>query len=149
MSEPRPDPPAEARLALPVAAAAELQDHLLIAGHDLERLRALLEHACEALLAGFHGVRANIAPPAGDDPTARAAALRRLDESVVALQFQDLAAQLIAHTGQRLRHCADRLGRDALADQTDETEAAVVTPAPARLNPVAQAEMHAGSIELF
>jgi hypothetical protein len=56
--------------------------------------------------------------------------------------------QLIAHTSQRLRHCADRLARDALGDD-DEDGAALVEPAAQGPNPVTQDEMHAGSIELF
>jgi hypothetical protein len=74
-------------------------------------------------------------------------ALRWLSGAVVALQFQDMAAQLISHTDRRLRSCADRLARDALADDEDGT--AVTLPAPLRPNPVTQDEIDAGSIELF
>jgi hypothetical protein len=66
---------------------------------------------------------------------------------VTALQFQDMASQLIAHTQRRLRGCADRLACDALDD--DEDGDAVVEAPPLRPNPVTQDEMDAGSIELF
>lgn len=66
--------------------------------------------------------------------------------AITALQFQDLAAQLVAHTQHRLRGCADSLARDAMGD---EDGAAVVEPPPLRPNPVTQDEMDAGSIELF
>jgi hypothetical protein len=67
---------------------------------------------------------------------------------VTALQFQDMASQLIAHTHRRLRHCADQLAREVMGDD-DEDGCAVVEEAPPRPNPVTQDEMDAGSIELF
>ena len=68
---------------------------------------------------------------------------------MTALQFQDMAAQLITHTQRRLRHCADRLARDAFPVEGAGAEEAVVAPAPPCPNPVTQAEMQAGSVELF
>ena len=67
--------------------------------------------------------------------------------AITAMQFQDLASQLIAHTGHRLRGCTDRLAREAMGD--DEDGPAVVESVPLRPNPVTQDEMDAGSIELF
>ena len=67
--------------------------------------------------------------------------------AITAMQFQDLASQLITHTGHRLRGCADRLAREAMGDDEDGT--AVVESVPLRPNPVTQDEMDAGSIELF
>ena len=40
---------------LPLVAAADLQDHLMVASHDLERLQRLLEDAGEALMGHFYG----------------------------------------------------------------------------------------------
>ena len=74
-------------------------------------------------------------------------ARRALGGAVIALQFQDMASQLIAHTDRRLKSCADRLARDALAD--DDDGAPLTMPAPLRPNPVTQDEVDAGSIELF
>jgi hypothetical protein len=64
---------------------------------------------------------------------------RHLGGAIPALQFQDMASQLIAHTHRRLRDCADRLAG----------EAAAVEAPPLRPNPVTQDEMDTGSIELF
>ena len=60
-----------------------------------------------------------------------------------------MASQLITHTQRRLRHCADRLARDALRSRAPVTSEAVVAAAPLRPNPVTQDEMEAGSVELF
>jgi hypothetical protein len=67
--------------------------------------------------------------------------------AVKALQFQDMASQLITHTSGRLRNCADRLARDAFVG--DEDGEAVVDEAPLRANPVTQSEMDTGFVELF
>jgi hypothetical protein len=136
---------------LPLAAAADLQDHLLIACHDLERLQGLLAHACDVLLLSFHGANdeaAALRDALGHADAPRLDALAaHLGRAVTALQFQDMASQLIAHTQRRLRGCADRLACDALDD--DEDGDAVVEAPPLRPNPVTQDEMDAGSIELF
>jgi ubiquinone biosynthesis protein UbiJ len=88
---------------------------------DLERLQRLLAHACDTLLACFDGSAAELRRA---QPDVRAA-LRRLDEAVIALQFQDMAQQLIAHAQARLADGA------------------------ARANPVTQGGVAAGSVELF
>ena len=107
---------------------------------------------CVLPLAACKRKPANPAPPeapaAPQDREARLRDVRRqLAEAVTALQFQDLASQLIAHTHQRLRNCADQLARDAFGPDADGE--AVVAPAPLRPNPVTQDEMDAGSVELF
>ena len=131
--------------ALPLLLAADLQDHLLTAGNDLDRLQRLLHDTCELLLARFSGALAGLAD--APDAPALAGVRRQLAEAVTALQFQDLASQLIAHTHQRLRNCADQLAADAFAPDADGE--AVVAPLPLRPNPVTQDEMDAGSVELF
>ena len=45
-----PEPPPAA---LPALAATELQDHLLVANNDLERLQRLLDDASQALMQHF------------------------------------------------------------------------------------------------
>ena len=144
-----PDPPA-----LSVLAATDLQDHLLMANNDLERLQRLLDDAAQALMHHFtfatehmnaalvHLEASNLREP----PTIREAR-KTLANAITALQFQDMATQLIAHTSRRLRTCADRLAAEVMGD--DEDGAAVVAQAPLRPNPVTQYEMDAGSIELF
>jgi hypothetical protein len=129
---------------LPLVAAAELQDDLMTATNDLERLQRLLADACDALLHNFCEANARVEAL----PPADAAGLRgNLSGAVVALQFQDMASQLIAHTSRRLRACADRVAREAMGD--DEDGAALVEAPPPRPNPVTQDEMDAGSVELF
>jgi hypothetical protein len=71
----------------------------------------------------------------------------QLGSAVTALQFQDMASQLIEHTNLRLRNCADQLADTLFVD--DEEGPTIVTPAPMRPNPVTQSEMNVGSVELF
>ena len=132
---------------LPLATAAALQDDLLTATHDLDRLQRLLGNACGTLMRNFVAVHAMLDElPALPDRDA--AALRaEISGAIGALQFEDMAAQLIAHTALRLRACADRIAREALGDDEDEPAAGIAPPA--RPNPVTQDEMDAGSIELF
>ena len=133
---------------LPLPAAAELQDDLLAACHDLDRLGALLAHASGELMARFRGALAQMhALEQAHGPAGLAIAQRELGAAVTALQFEDMSSQLIAHTLRRLRNCADRLAMAAMGDDEDGT--AVVAPPPLRPNPVTQDEMDAGSVELF
>jgi hypothetical protein len=146
---------------MPLAIAADLQDHLMVACHDLERLQRLLDDASQALMGHFTGATAqlevalreleggSVAPtelqllPLQDLQDAR----QTLVGAITALQFQDMASQLIHHTTQRLRNCADRLASEAFED--DEDGDAVVQALPLRPNPVTQDEMDAGSVDLF
>jgi hypothetical protein len=130
------------------ALAFELQDELLTACNDLERLLGLLGGTCRDLGAAFHEALALIA--SRRDGGADAADLLAQVESllargVTALQFDDMASQLVTHTRRRLRHSADRLAIVAMG----EDEEAVIEPALLRPNPVTQDEMDAGSVELF
>lgn len=138
-------------LAFPLATAADLQDHLMIATNDLERLQVLLQDACDTLMQRFYGAMEHLhatRPSLADaGQPALDMALRELGQAVTALQFQDMASQLIAHTGKRLRNGADLLARQAMGDDEDGTT--VVESPPLRPNPVTQAEMDAGSVELF
>ena len=119
--------------ALPLALVADIQEGLVAACNDLDRLRDLLDDAFGSLLAILPLEQS---PTSGDARTA-----------VTSMQFHDLGVQLIAHTRKRLQYCADRLAQDAFGAD-DEGEAAV-EPAPVRANPVTCAEMDAGSVELF
>ena len=133
--------------ALPLLLAADLQDHLMMASNDLDRLQRLLADTCDALMQRFHGAVGQLDGGNAIDAGTVRDVRRLLGEAVTALQFQDMASQLIAHTHQRLRNCADQLARDAFGPDADgET---VVAPAPLRPNPVTQDEMDAGSVELF
>lgn len=143
--------PATVETGMPFLVAAELQDNLLRVDNDLARLQTLLSDACDTMLAGFCGasseLRAIDQSAEGQTPGDLQRAIDHLSQAVVALQFQDMATQLIAHTHQRLRHCTDRLAREAIAD--DDDDESVVAAAPTRPNPVTQDEMDAGSIDLF
>ena len=119
----------------------------MTASNDLDRLQRLLADAGTTLLQHFHGLSQQLERGLVVDPASLACARQALSGAVVALQFQDMAAQLIAHTDKRLRSCADRLAHDALSD--DEDGEGLTLPAPLRPNPVTQDEIDAGSIELF
>jgi hypothetical protein len=139
---------------MPLAAAADLQDHLMVASNDLERLQRLLDDASQALMSHFTGATAHLetalrqlqATPSTDPQPLNDARLT-LGGAITALQFQDMASQLITHTTRRLRNCADRLASDAFSG--DEDGEAVVEALPLRPNPVTQDEMDAGSVDLF
>lgn len=135
---------------LPFGTAADLQDNLLTVTNDLERLQTLLDHAHEAMQAGFFGLMQLLEEQSAagrTDPACIDDAQAHMAGAVKALQFQDMATQLIAHTSRRLHHCADRLAQNAFAD--DEDGDGVVEEAPLRPNPVTQSEMDTGFIELF
>lgn len=140
--------------ALPLVLAAELQDHLMTAANDLDRLQRLLTDASETLMGHFYGANQRLnralhqaAAVPEVDTAGLHEAMGALAGAVTALQFQDMASQLITHTHRRILSCADRLASDLLAD--DGEGAAVVTEPPPRPNPVTQDEMDAGSVELF
>jgi len=136
-------------------AAADLQDHLMTATNDLDRLQALLAHCCDELMQSFYGCHEQVQALMQDSSLGHADAYHerieqlshRLGGAVTALQFQDMASQLINHTHQRLRSCADQIARVTMGD--DEDGETVVADAPLRPNPVTQDEMDAGSVTLF
>ncbi|MBL8350093.1 MAG: hypothetical protein JNL87_07225 [Burkholderiaceae bacterium] len=141
--------PTEPMAPLPLLAAADLQDSLMVATNDLDRLQRLLRDATEALMGHFYGASGHLGQLSSlvsQHPELHAT-MGHLAGAVTALQFQDMASQLIDHTQRRLRHCTDRLAREVMGD--DEDGAAVVDDTPLRPNPVTQDEMDAGSIELF
>ena len=130
-------------------AAAELHDNLLQASSDLGRLQTLLDHSHETLQSAFFGTLQALegAAAAPIDAQALAQAREQLFAAVKALQFQDMATQLIAHTTRRLHDCAERLAQGVFGD--DEEGQAAIGEAPMRANPVSQAEMDTGFVELF
>lgn len=153
-----PFPPDQGPPGMDLLAAADLQDHLMVASNDLDRLQRLLDDASQALMGHFTGATARLeavirgletAGPTLDEEVGETVRDTQLvlGGAITAMQFQDMATQLIAHTTQRLRNCADRLARDTMGD--DEDGCALVEEAPLRPNPVTQDEMDAGSIELF
>jgi hypothetical protein len=140
--------------AVALHAVIELHDQLLCAGTELDRLQGLLSDAAQTLMHSFGEADALLRPmlAAGDaDAAATAERARQVIETLgsaaKALQFQDMAAQLIAFTQQRVAHCADRLASSALGHDADGE--GVIQPAPGRANPVVQYEMDTGLVELF
>lgn len=97
---------------------------------DLERLDALLIDAAAKLLESFGA----IAELSGG----REEFARPLGQAATALQFQDLASQLIAHTSGRLAACARATSANTRA-----------TPADKPCQPVRQRDLEEGSIDLF
>ena len=147
--------PQSAQATLPLLAAADLQDSLMVATNDLDRLQRLLSDTAETLIDHFHAAWSQITQLSRLAEQHPELPERQLHETmnhlagaVTALQFQDMASQLISHTRRRLRHCADRLACDVMGDD-DEDGVAVVEVACLRPNPVTQDEMDAGSVELF
>ena len=139
----------------PLLAAADIQDHLMTVTNDLERLQRLLDDAGESLMGHFYGatnILSQLLRTSASTSALSADDLHKLTAemagAITALQFQDMATQLIAHTSQRLRNCADQIARDTFGDDEDGA-AAFVEAAPLKPNPVTQDEMDAGSVELF
>jgi len=141
-----------AAAALPLAVAADIQDHLLAACTDLQRLQVLLADACDVLMDNFRSASGQLSLHRRRNTERELQSVLQhvqgqLGNAVTALQFQDMASQLIEHTNLRLRSCADQLAATLFAD--DEDGPAIVNPAPMRPNPVTQSEMNVGSVELF
>mgnify|MGYP001563059986 CR=1 FL=1 len=124
---------------------------------DLERLDALLADAVATLVESFGAVSALCG---GQGKFAIP-----LERAATALQFQDLASQLIAHTGGRLDDMTrigeelDRLGASLAAGKTPaaslaETGARLAACAQSMFannlrQPVRQRQLDEGSIDLF
>lgn len=141
-------PPSAPSVSLPVTLVADLQDALLIAMTDLQRLEGLLDHATANLLERFGSVNEALGD-LSDHPDRALAPIRlRLHQAVTELQFHDLATQLIVHTGKVLQGCAWRLADEAMEREADELPLCI-DPMPERPSPVTQSEMDAGAIELF
>jgi len=133
---------------VPILLVAELQDSLLTVVHDLKRLDDLLSQSMSNLMDRFTSVNSHLAStllrPAEDIEAARYA----VQSAVIELQFQDIASQLIAHASKTLQGCADRLAAESMGAE-DGDAVPFVDEMPNRPNPVTQAQMDAGSIELF
>ena len=144
-----PDNPAPQAISLMLA--ADLQDHLMTATNDLERLQRLIDDAYVVLIDGFQGAAhqlgAAIDEGKHDSPSLQET-LQTLYRAVTALQFQDMASQLINHTSKILQGCAYRLASESMGSEDGEA-VPFVDEVPERPNPVTQDEMDAGSIELF
>jgi predicted RecB family endonuclease len=123
-----------------------LQDELMIATTDLDRLRALLDHAVERLIAQFSIASEETQRLKLQDLDTANRIAAALASAQVALQFQDLSTQLVTHVMTRMHSVADALAIRALPDEEVNE---VLPHFVARPCPVAQREMDAGTVELF
>lgn len=123
--------------------AASLQDEILSAGTEMERLQRLLGDAVWQLQQRF-GLAIALQSALPESPE-RDALAQELTAALVALQFEDMATQLIQHARRRLTSVVDCLGNLVLADEGAGAEVQWV----ARACPVAQRAVDAGSVELF
>lgn len=146
-----PTTPDAPHVRLPILEVVQLQDSLLGAVHDLQRLETLLAHASDALLQRFGDAHDFLASEAADTEAdaLRAQVRAALQAAVTELQFHDMASQLIAHTTKVLQVCAFRLAAETMEAEEGESAEPSVLRFPARPNPVTQSEMDAGSIDLF
>ena len=126
---------ANARLTL------QMQDELVTADTELERLERLLADAVGQLAGHFGRARGLCVDGTRGETGALAG---ELESAMVALQFQDMASQLIAHARRRIAAVAD-----GLAQQIDGTEPGYAPQWVERPCPVAQRAIDAGSVELF
>lgn len=125
----------------PARLVAEMQDEILSAGTELERLEHLLSDAFLSLMSRFS--RAHDIVMASDSPDP--ALLSEFHGVMTALQFQDMSSQLIAHARQRLGSVSGCLAGMAASSDEDVCPVEWVQ----RACPVAQLAVDAGSIELF
>lgn len=146
--EPSPTLPNAPSVTLSVALVADLQDSLLMAMTDLQRLEGLLDHATGNLLERFGNANRDLAAIESARGEEFTRIRHSLHQAVTELQFHDMATQLLVHTGKMLKGCAWRLAEQAMAADEDE-EPAPLEALPERPSPVTQSEMDAGSIELF
>jgi hypothetical protein len=133
---------------LPVMLVAEVQDSLLVAVHDLNRLDGLLAHTMTSLMERFTSASAILADPVLAELKELDALRSALRAAVTELQFQDMASQLITHTSKILQGCAYRLASESMGSEDGEA-VPFVDDVPERPNPVTQDEMYAGTVELF
>jgi hypothetical protein len=130
---------------VPARLAAEMQDELLSAGTELERLERLLTDAVDQLLGRFGSAHALCRGASDLTTEQRAALVEELRGAMTAMQFQDMASQLITHARRRLTSVADCLGNVAGGSEEEGCEVEWVR----RACPVAQRAVDAGSVELF
>ena len=107
---------------------------------DLERLKTMIGDAGDRLLVSFNVVAA-LAPQSRRTEEEQRRLSGAIATAVTALQFQDMANQLTAHAQRRLAKLKETVARFS--------EGVDPLLAPTRLQPVRQAGMGAGSIDLF
>ena len=128
---------------VPVKLAADMQDELLTAGTELDRLQRLLSDAVAQLNARFtQALEEQARLP---DSACSEAVAAQLRGALIALQFEDMASQIISHSRRRVASVADCLGNLVMGEPETDCDVQWVS----RPCPVAQRAVDAGSIELF
>jgi hypothetical protein len=107
---------------------------------DLERLKSLINDAGDRLLVSFNQIAA-VLPTLASTDLQRQQVSDAVHAAVTALQFQDMATQLTAHSQRRLSALEERLR--SLSGQAPHGLQII------HQHPVRQVEMTAGSIDLF
>lgn len=120
---------------------------------DLDRLKRLIEDAGERLMASFNLIGEIAAQHAVQSDAAHGMA-EAVDNAVSALQFQDMAQQLLGHAAKRievLERITAPLARlpDASAQDLSVAVQGTVYQRSNGNGPVEQACMDGGSVELF
>jgi hypothetical protein len=107
---------------------------------DLERLKTMIADAGDQLLVSFNVVSA-LAPESARNEEEQRRLAGAVRSAITALQFQDMANQLTSHAQRRLAAL-----HEALAQLSDGVDPLLATT---RMQPVRQAGMGAGAIDLF
>lgn len=126
----------------PAAAAG-----LLAVSADLAALETLLANASRRLFTAFSQASQLVTRLEGNPPSETQPALRQaLADAAIALQFEDMAQQKLAHAQSRLKAIATTLPTDTTPylGLLSHRGLAAVPP-----RPVEQADVHVGSIDFF
>ncbi len=134
-------------VSMTLTTVTDLQDTLLNAMNDLDRLGGLLDHATENLMDRFSAANMALAHLKPLDPAELSPVREALQLAVTELQFHDMASQLLIHMDKLLKTCAVQLTEGAV--EIDVPQAPWIHGLPLKGNPVMQTEMGAGPIELF
>lgn len=108
---------------------------------DLERLNALISDAGDKLMLSFNQLQ-KMAPRVEMSVTDRRELQAAVTTAVTALQFQDMATQLVQHAQRRLGVLQDCVA--SLSDQVNDP-----LQVSTRMQPVLQNAVSAGSVDLF
>lgn len=133
--------------------ACYLEIHGVQAGsakEELERLCGLIDDAAAQLMASFDAIQAFTKQPHIGELDAKVG--EAIGSAVSALQFQDMATQLVGHVVKRmvlLEKIAEPLGRLSMASVEELKQAVDSAGCGHRLGPVEQVSMMGGEVDLF
>jgi hypothetical protein len=122
------------------AGSNAVRECVAIAG-DLERLRTLINDAGDKLMTSFGRLQA-VAPRVQLSTVDEAELHGAVMTAVTALQFQDMATQLVQHAQRRLS-----VLQNCVSSLTEEVNDPLL--ASTRMQPVRQSAVNAGSVDLF